>query len=248
MAAALLTGQAIGPAVGGILADAFDWRIALGVAAGLALVTGLPFLRFHGPVPASVANQVRDRDDRATPGVLALLYLLPAVQFSIGAAIIQTLVPLLADGPLDIGVRIVGVAVGLGGMARFVGAMVAGQVSDRLGRKKALIPGLLTQLAGLTVLVASSSTWAWWTAILLVSLGSVTVNVGTTILADLSGNNLGRRLGVFRLTGDAAFMVAPLLAGLLYERSGQAWATIPTLILTSVVVVGVILRVPETSR
>lgn len=248
MAAALLAGQAIGPAVGGIVADLFDWRLALGAGAVIAAVTGLPFLRWRGPAPHAESGRNREGDDRATPGVLAVLYLLPAVQFSIGAAIIQTLVPLLADGPLGIGVRQVGLAVGLGGGARFVGAMTAGQVSDRLGRKQALVPGLAVQLAGLVILMMSQSTWAWWACILLVSLGSVSVNVGTTMLADLSGRMLGRRLGVFRLTGDAAFVVAPLLAGFLYEIAGQGWATAPSVALTAGVLGGAVAVLPETRK
>jgi MFS family permease len=187
-------------------------------------------------------------DDRATPLVLAVLYLLPAVQFSIGAAIVQTLIPLLADGPLGIPVGIVGIALGLGAVGRFAGAMFAGQVSDRFGRRPALLPGLAVQIVGLATLMISQSTWAWWVTILLVSLGSVTVNVGTTILADLSGGSLGHRLGVFRLTGDSAFVVAPLLAGWLYARSGQAIATIPSVALTGFVLVAAFLWLPETHR
>lgn len=248
MAAALLTGQAIGPALGGVLAGIFDWRLSLTLAAVLAALTAVPFLRWRGPAREVVNGDEEVGDDRATRLVLAVLYLLPAVQFSIGAAIIQTLIPLLADGPLAIPVGVVGIALGLGGVGRFAGAMFAGQVSDRMGRRVALIPGLGVQLVGLVILMLSESTWAWWATILLISLGSITVNVGTTILADLSGGSLGRRLGVFRLTGDSAFVVAPLLAGWLYSVSGQSLATLPSVILTAGVLVAAILWIPETHR
>lgn len=98
------------------------------------------------------------------------------------------------------------------------------------------------------MLIISESTWAWWVAIMLISLGSITVNVGTTILADLSGGSLGHRLGVFRLTGDSAFVVAPLLAGWLYAESGQALATVPSVLLTGFVFVAALLWLPETHR
>jgi len=246
MAAALMTGQAIGPAIAGVMADVFDWRIALGVAASLGVLAAVPFLKWTGDRPDVGDPSEAAGDDRATPRVLAVIYLLPAVQFSIGAAVIQTLVPLLADGPLELSVSVVGIALGVGGAARFVGAMLAGRVSDRYGRRLALIPGLVTQFLGLLALMTIPSALGWWLTIVLMSLGSVGVNVGTTILADLSGGLLGKRLGVFRLTGDSAFVVAPLLAGYLYERSGQVWATLPSLALTAFVLVAAVLVVPET--
>lgn len=248
MAGSLLTAQAVGPAFGGAVADLYDWRLALVLAAVIALVTVLPFLRAPGPPPDQDTDDDGGGDDRASRRVLAVLYLLPAVQFSIGAAVIQTLVPLIADQTLEISVAVVGLAVGLGGLARFVGAIAAGQVSDRVGRRAALLPGLAIQLAGLVVLASNPSLSSWWLAILLVSLGSISVNVGTTMLADLSGRGLGRRLGVFRLTGDSAFVVAPLLAGYLFERHGQTWSVLPTLGLTAAVLVAAALWLPETRR
>ena len=246
MAAALLTGQSIGPAIGGALAGWFDWRAAMWVAALVAGLTAVPFLARQGPGPAPQAADAAHSDIRATRLTLAILYLLPAVQFSIGAAVIQTVVPLAADGPLGLSVAVIGVALGLGGIGRFVGAMAAGRVSDRYGRRPALLPGLGTQLAGLLVFMLSTSTAAWWLAIMLISVGSVGVNVGTTILADLSGGSIGRRLGVFRLTGDSAFVVAPLLAGWLFERSSQAAAIAPFAVLTGAVFLAALVWLPET--
>jgi hypothetical protein len=83
--------------------------------------------------------------------------------------------------------------------------------------------------------------------VVLVSLGSVSVNVGATLLADLSeGGRLGPRLGAFRFTGDAAFLVAPVLAGWLLGIQGRAVATMPLVALTAVVLIGCLIWVPET--
>lgn len=247
MAGALLTGQAIGPAIGGLVAFAYDWRVALWIAVIGSGLTALSFLKWRGPMVERPQGDVPMlTDDRATRGVLTILYLIPAVQFSTGGAFVQTLVPLTADGPLDIPVNVVGVALGIGGIARFVGAMSAGQISDRIGRRAALLPGLGVQLAGLVVFMVSNTTWAWWTAIMLVSVGSVGVNVGTTMLADLSGGAIGKRLGVFRLTGDSAFVIAPLLAGWLYLNVGRGIAVAPSVLLTGFVFLGALAWLPET--
>ena len=248
-AGALLAGQAVGPAAGGGLGALRDWRLALGVGGVLALIVAVPFVLRPGArrAPPKVSGARASVDSRATPLVLGVIYLLPAVQFAVGAAVVQTVIPIVADADLGLGPGIVGVALGVGGLVRLVSAVVSGQVTDRLGRRWALIPGLALQVAGLAVYALVGSVAAMWTAIVLLSLGSVTVNVGNTMLADLSeSGGLGRRLGAFRFTGDAAFMVGPLLAGILLERSGRLAATMPFLVFTLGVTIASVLVLPET--
>lgn len=249
-AAALLTGQAIGPVVGGAIASVSDWRLAIGAGAVIAGVVILPLSRLGAtPSPAARTGGVpsHSSDDRDTRIVLTLIYLLPAVQFAIGAAMIQTIVPIVADRDLRLGVGIVGAVLGVGGIARLVSALGAGWVMDNLGRRAALIPGLALQLAGVVLFAARADLASLWISVVLVSLGSVSVNVGTTLLADLSeGGRLGPRLGAFRFTGDAAFLVAPVLAGWLLGVQGRAAATLPLVALTAVVLTGCVIWVPET--
>ncbi|MDH4309419.1 MAG: MFS transporter, partial [Acidimicrobiia bacterium] len=250
----LLAGQSFGPAVGGILADSFDWRWSLG-AAGVAaalVAVGLWLLPVGtiatGEESTGSGEQVDEHLKNPSRQAIAFLYLLPAVQFALGGAILQTLVPIVADGELAIGPATVGLALGVGGVARLAGALVAGQVTDRVSRRWALVPSQVIQAAGVAVFAMATTRALWLVAILLMTFGSVGVHVGATILADLSeASTLGRRLGVFRFTGDAAFMVAPALSGWLYSTSGRVWATVPMLVLAVVVAAGVTLWVPETA-
>lgn len=248
-AGALLTGQAIGPVLGGGLGSAFDWRVAMASGAAFALVVTLPFLWIRGDRPVGHVTQVAGDGgiDEASRLTLAIIYLMPAVQFSIGAAMVQTLVPIVADLELGLGAGLVGTALGVGGLARLAAALVAGRVMDRSGRKPALIPGLALQLAGVVMFAFWPGLASMWISIALVSFGSISVNVGTAMLADLSeGGRLGPRLGNFRLTGDAAFLVAPALSGWLLDVSGRAVATLPLIALTAFVLVGSMLWIPET--
>jgi MFS transporter, DHA1 family, multidrug resistance protein len=180
---------------------------------------------------------------------LVFIYLLPAVQFAMGGALLQTLIPIVADEELAIGPAEVGLALGAGGIARLVSALLAGQVSDRVSRRLALVPGLVLQALGVVVFMIWASPLAWLSSIILVSFGSAGVNVGTTILADLSeGAALGKRLGAFRFTGDAAFMVAPLLSGWLYTVGGRPLAILPMVIFATVVAIGATIFIPETLK
>ncbi len=251
-AGSLLAGQAVGPTMSGLIAEASDWRVALWAGAGLAGVVMLAFIIVTSrrmPDATIVRSPVQPvaAEESPSPKVLAVLYLLPAVQFSIGAALVQTLIPIVADGRLGLSVGVVGSALGLGGVARFLGAILAGPVSDRVGRKAALIPGLMIQMAGIMMLGLGAGRSWWWASIILLGLGSVGVSVGTTILADVSeGVRLGRRLGAFRFTGDLGFLVAPVVAGFLYERWGTLAAVLPVLALTLSVTIASIIVLPET--
>jgi MFS family permease len=248
-AAAMLVGQAIGPTVGGWLGELTGWRPTLFIAAGGIGVVGFGFLGIRSlrVVPSAVERRAGASTDLATPIVLRVIYSLPAIQFSIGAAINMTLVPLVADEDLGLGVAVIGLALGAGGIARLVGALIAGQLSDRVSRRAALIPGLILQVAGLAVFAYLGGRFGWWLAILLLALGSIPVNVGSTMLADLSEQGgLGERLGRFRFTGDATFLVAPLITGYLYEHGGRTIATLPLLAATVVVAVAAVIVLPET--
>ncbi len=181
--------------------------------------------------------------------VLVTLYLLPAAQFAIGAALIQTLVPIVGDAELGLTVGFIGLAIGLGGLLRLVGALISGWISDRYSRRLALIPGLGLQLAGLIVFAASGTVAGWLAAITLASVGSSTVAVGATVLADLSeGGALGHRLGVFRVTGDSALLVAPLATGVLYEVAGRGPAMLPLIVTVAAITALAAAAVPETRR
>lgn len=248
-AAALLVGQAVGPAAGGILGAVWDWRVAMVVGAVVVALVVPLFLRSPGTAPDTHEEGPGSDGAVTLPPrrILTVIYLLPAVQFSIGAALVQTLVPLVADEEIGLGTATVGLALGVGGIARLVGAVVSGRVSDTLGRRWALIPGLALQTSGLAVFAMVAGLLAWWVSILALTLGSVAVNVGTTMLADLTERGgLGRQLGAFRFTGDLAFLITPILSGALYEVSGRAVGTMPVLILAAATTVAAILFLPET--
>jgi MFS family permease len=247
-AAALMVGQAIGPTLGGAVASVWDWRAAflVGATIGLAMAA---ILALSARGPAVEHGVVAGSPSEVAATTLLALYLLPAVQFGIGAALIQTLVPIVGDAELALSVGTIGLAIGLGGLLRLIGALASGQVSDRYSRRWALLPGLALQFLGLIVFAVGGAVANWWAAIILYSLGSSSVNVGATVLADLSeGGGLGRRLGVFRLTGDAALLLAPLAGGALYEAFGRGWASMPLIGFVACVIALAFVAIPETVR
>lgn len=249
-AAALLVGQSIGPAVGGAVGADDQWRRALFLAAGLALVVGVGLAAIRVPAAVRAPRAVKETEE-ATPVsrlVLTVIYLVPGVQFAIGGAVLQTLVPVVGDAEHGLGAGAIGFALGVGGVSRLISSLFSGFVSDRMSRRVALIPGQVLQVVGLAAFL-SGELWAWYAGIMLVTFGSTGVNLATTVLADLTeGHGFGRRLGAFRFTGDVAFTVAPVLSGWLYELSGRVTAVLPVLAFATIVTLGVIFVIPETHR
>ena len=244
----LLTAQAMGPLIAGFAAVLLDWRIVFLMGGVTALVVAPQFFRAK-TVESSGREAVRSGRSAETDvptSVLWLIYALPAVQFGIGAAVLQTLIPIIGEDDLGYTSATVGLALGIGGAIRFVSALSAGAVSDRYGRKVALVPGLSFQLVGLLVFATDFGVWGWWLSVGLLTIGSVAANVGGTMLADLSeGGPLGRRLGRYRLVGDAALMLAPVLTGYLFARHGLR-VSVGLLICAAAAVLAGSTRLPET--
>ncbi|MPZ73897.1 MAG: MFS transporter [Nitriliruptorales bacterium] len=223
---ALLGGQALGPAVSGAVASLGTWRTAAFVATGLGLAVGVAtaaWRRRTGHVPLRRNTKQGAGDDVAelTPLQRGALYgVCFSVFFTLGA-MPQTLVPLL--GAIDHGLRTatIGLAIGIGGSARMLGAAISGAVSDRVSRRAALLPALALQAAGVALLAVGGSAAVWLAAIILMSLGSSGNAVAATMLGDRThGARLGRTLGRYRFWGDIGLVVGPALTAFVYDRAG----------------------------
>lgn len=249
-AGAMLAGQAAGPAAGGGLGSVWNWRWAFAAGAGLAVLMGIFFLASAAGTRLGSGRSGGGGGPRADRPALAVIYMIPAAQFAVFGALLQTLIPLVGDGELGLNAAMVGLALGAGGVIRFLAALAAGRIADRIARKAALVPGLLLQALGVAAFGWMRGAAGWWAAIVLLTLGSVAVNIGNAALADLSERDgkLGRRLGMYRLTGDAAFLAAPLLTAALFENWGRGAAAAPLLAFTLLVVLGTAFLVPETRR
>ena len=226
--AALLGGQALGPAVAGLLSSATGWRFAMYVGAGTAAVVAVVLIwtRSNPAVraterPKGQVSSPEARERRST-SLLVLQGVSFAVFLTLGA-VPQTLVPLIGADELGLGTAAIGLALGLGGLARFMGTILGGWLSDRISRKAALVPGLLGQAAGVALLAVEPTVAIWLGAIAIMSLASFAVPVAATILGDIvEPSQVGTHLGRFRFVGDLGLITGPLVVSALYEGVGRA--------------------------
>ena len=245
---ALMTGQMLGPAIGGAVAELAGWRAAQGVA----VVIGVGVLAACLLVPAGrVARPARARapvgpdeavasrgPDAATPRTsprglsrsqAAVLAAVPFAVFFAFSALPQTLLPVIGSSELALSTAAIGLALGAGGVARIGGSAVTGVISDRVSRKAALVPSLLLMAVAVLLLVPPPAVATWLLAILLLSIASSGIAVAATIIADLvPAETVGRRLGTFRFTGDFGLLAGPAVTGVLYQHSGRAAAMLAT--------------------
>jgi predicted MFS family arabinose efflux permease len=128
--------------------------------------------------------------------------------------------------------------------------LLAGQLSDRLGRRRVAIPGIvLSGLASLAFAAAGDSLTLLFVARFLQGVVSGAVfSVGSAWVGELSmasGEGAGGRRAAFAMT--AGFSLGPLTSGLLGEF-GPAPTVLPYLVHTALVAVGLTLalRLPET--
>jgi MFS transporter, DHA1 family, multidrug resistance protein len=246
----LLAGQALGPAVSGIVADLEGWRVAAGTGAGMGVLVAVLAFSWAPRQPGSRGPVERHQDAVGVPLTRVQRNVAYGVGFGVFltvAAMPQTLLPLIGAGELGLRVSTIGLAIGLGGLARVVGALVTGAVSDGISRRAALLPCLVLQLGGVAILAVDGGTTWWLVSIILMSLGASAHAVAATVLADsVNPAELGRSLGRYRFAADTGLVAGPVLAATVYETLGRtaAVASITGVLLAVTVAAAALL--PET--
>ena len=227
---ALMSGQMVGPAIGGALATLADWRVAISVSAAIgvivAVVCGRIWARAGRPLRISAGAGAARRaavgePSGPAPGRVELLALaaVPFATFFGIAGLTQTLIPLIGSGELGLSASAIGFAIGGAAAARFVSAWYAGVGSDRWSRKAVVVPMLVLMLVGALLLALPVGTWTWLASIFALAIGSSGISVAAAALADrVEPDRLGHELGVFRLLGDLGLLVGPAVSAFLYQE------------------------------
>jgi|TARA_Y100000310_G_scaffold218161_1_gene219310 MFS family permease len=219
-------GDVLGPIVTGALLAVMSWRGILGIYGALPLFLAFMALWSFKNIGGTAATpDLRDRI-AVTKRLLRnrSLWTITLVKGLRGMALaaLVTILPLYLANDLDLSSQSRGIHIGLLIAIGIVAKPVAGQLSDRLGRKRVLVPGLVWSCGVTLSLLVADQGIALTVAIVLLGLFLYPDQPITTAatLEMVDRNVASTALG---LTASAGFFLSsfsPIIAGALYESNG----------------------------
>ena len=244
-----IVGRSIAPFLGGTLISLASFNavyIACAISGVLALGAGLllsddeakpAVKRQRPPFWSSLATVLRDRGIMLVSGIEAAQYLV------FGA--IEAFIALYASS-LGIPAWQIGVILGVQLVSIVFTKPLMGRVSDRVGRKQVIIPGLLVGAASVALLPFAPNFIGLSVLSLLFGIGFATVTSSTTALvADLTKDGrYGSSMGVLRTVMDVGQSIGPVLTGFMVGAAGygSAFTLLAAILVAAALMLGLLLR------
>ncbi len=246
-----IVGRSIAPFLGGFLISLASFQavyVACAISGVLALAAGT-LLRDETPAPAikreqapfwaSLTTVLRDR------GIM-LVSLIEAAQYLVFGAI-EAFLALFAAS-LGIPAWQIGIILGVQLVSIVFAKPLMGRVSDRLGRKQVIIPGLLIGAVSVVLLPFAPNFIGLTVLSLTFGIGFATVTSSTAALvADLTRDGCyGASMGVLSTVMDVGQSIGPVLTGWMVGIAGysSAFTLLAAILLSTALLLG--LRIKET--
>lgn len=246
----ILLGVAVGPAVGGGVAELAGIRspfFLVAVLAGLAALWSLARMpetakrvelggdrpdssvleRDVGPPPQRIGTSAAIRSLLSRPDFL-LVSLLTMSIFLTRTGGRLTLLPLVGEERLGLGFGALGAIFGMMTVLNLFVLLPAGTMIDRVGRKAVIIPSALITGAGLTLFALSGDVWVFVLAGVVHGIGSGIVGPApAAYAADIAPEGMrGVSMGLYRTFGDAGFVIGPVMLGSIADLAGFGFALV----------------------
>lgn len=220
--AGLWSGVAVGPLLGGAMADLWGYRIPFLITAGLLLFSGLWVWRgvhetvtprtFHPSTRLAFWTTWKQLLQRSSVRLAYAARFLSAV----GVNMVLPVAPLFIKSLLaseDLVGTYTGLAVGLGSAASTLSGIYLGRLGDRVGHRRVLLIGLLA--AGLLYLPQAFASAAWQLLVLQglvgAAAGGVTPALSALLVHGTQPGTEGATYGLDNSITSGARALAPLL-------------------------------------
>jgi len=226
----LRVGFIAGPAVGGLLIGLFDIRslfLLNGLSKAVIVLTVLLMVKESRSKAAREqdrAQQVGSAERPALLGMvrtrsfLALVLTISAMSMA-QASILQTLLPIHAQEVLGASESAVGLMISIAAVFFVLVAFPNGMISDRFGRKKSIVPGMMLLSSAMLVLTFTDGYGFLLVAVAIQGSGEgMTMGTTQTYAMDLAPpSRRGAYLGMVMAFQAAGAFSGPLLIGALYN-------------------------------
>ncbi|MEW6133166.1 MAG: MFS transporter [Pseudomonadota bacterium] len=244
-----IVGRSVAPFLGGALISMASFGavyIACAVSGVLALAAGM-FLRDTAPrmkhkpeMPHFWKSMVAVLQDRG----IMLVSLVEAAQYLVFGAVEAFLA--LYAASLGIPAWQIGVILGVQLVSIVFMKPLMGRVSDRVGRKRVIVPGLLVGAASVVLLPCLPNFIGLAALSLVFGLGFATVTSSTAALvADLTKDGrFGSSMGVLRTVMDVGQSIGPVLTGWMVAIAGygEAFTLLAAILAGAAIMIGAGLR------
>jgi len=229
---ALLVGVGFGPALGGLLADAYSLSTPFMVVAAAAVLTAVyGWFRLPETLRADEAvTEAHPDPDAVKISRFALLRssdflavgLVTIGVFSVRAGVRQTLVPLQLNQNFGVEVAELGLLFTALGVIGMVLIWPAGWGADRFGPKALIVPTAAMISVGIAIVAVAESLPVFIVGLTISAVGSsITGPAPAAYVANLvTEDQRGAAMGLYRTFGDIGVVGSPVLSGLMADSVG----------------------------
>lgn len=231
--AALLSGVAIGPAIGGILAELYGIRMPfyfIGII--VALASFYSAMRLPETLVKQKENNATNINTKKTPSTKNLIIkLIKSMEFvSIGLVTIaifltrqgsrHTIIPLLAVTKLNISTGMIGIIFTVQAIMHLIVLIPASFLADQYGRRKVILPSLIAAGFCLLLYTFSDSLFSFILVSILISLSMALAGPApAAYVVDISPKEItGIAMSLYRTAGDIGFVIGPPILGLIADK------------------------------
>lgn len=216
----VFSGSALGPLLGGFLADTIGYRASFGVSSTMLLSSGLITLFFvkenFTPVPRGedAPKQVSMWKLVAAPALLGLIAGMLAIRFS--SAAVQPIMPLfvgeLSGDPANAATQ-AGLVMGVLGLTSAISSVWLGRLGDKRGHRKILLISMIG--SGLVYLPMAASQAPWHLIVLSAVFGIFaggTIPAANALVANMTApERRGAIYGVIAAATSVGGFLGPLI-------------------------------------
>ena len=216
-------GVLLGPALSGWLDQHYGLRAPFLAAAGLALLDALARITLLKDVPAVLDTRMGFLDLMKNPTIRVF-----AGAMAMGAsllALLESTLPLHLDAVLKLAPTSIGLCFGAAAVTHMISSPLMGALSDRVGRKKVLVTGLL--LAMVAIPLPVFMTGIWGVALAMGCIGVITTLIlspASPAMADaverMGSDSYGSVFGILNIAFALGMMAGPLVGSALVQALG----------------------------